>query len=490
MIATLGILAIAAHHGGEAALLAVVAVPVALGMVGIVLAKLFCRPRSRARSQARWTWWHTLWFLIFASALVFRIRSVNQIDTNPLDAWALYRVGLELIVGGILLIRLALRRPPWLGGMFRGFVGMLTLFSLVCLASSVWSVFPAWTFYKSCEYLLDLALLAAILETVSSPETYESLFNWTWAFYGTLLLSAWLDVAIWPKLALYPSGFKIGVLGVRLTGVLPAVSADDVGVYAAILGLVALCRLLPIDGERRARAWYLLLLTASMVTMVLSQTRAAIAGFLFGLFLLVVFSKRLRLGAASLLLLVPMVLITPIGGALWTYLKRGENANQISTLSSRLVWWSFAWHKFMQRPLLGFGAYAAGRFAVLAKMGMGYTSSLHSDFLGVIVGTGIWGLIPFLAALLGIWWFLTRFLRRSRTKGREQQLAYEAITVLGVLSLNSLFLPMLTWQASLYFLVIVGYAEFLRRRQAAVSVLNVRARQILYPGVTLHDATP
>lgn len=488
MIASLGIIAVAMRHGTVAAFLTIVAVAAAMVAIGIVLPRFFYRARSGAHSSSRWTWWHTLWFLVFASALVFRIRNVNQIDTNPLDAWALYRVALELIVGAVLFTRLALRHPPWLSSMFRGFLGALTVFSLVCLASSVWSVFPAWTFYKSCEYLLGLALLAAILETVSSSVTYESLFNWTWAFYGGLLVSAWLDVAIWPQLALYPSGFKIGVLGVRLTGVIPAVSADDVGVYAAILALVALCRLLPVDGEKRSRGWYLSLMTASVVTMVLSQTRAAIAGFLFGLFLLLAFSKRLRMGTALLLLLAPVLLITSVGGALWSYLERGENAQQISTLSSRLVWWSFAWHKFMHRPLLGFGAYAAGRFAVLAKIGMGDTSSLHSDLLGIIVGTGVWGLIPFLAALIGIWWFLTHYLRHSKTMGREQQLAYEAIAVLGVLSLNSLFLPMLTWQASLYFLVIVGYAEFLRRRHAEMSVLNHRPLKVLYREPSLHDA--
>jgi hypothetical protein len=101
----------------------------------------------------------------------------------------------------------------------------------------------------------------------------------------------------------------------------------------------------------------------------------------------------------------------------------------------------------------------------MAKLGMGETSSLHSDYMGVIVGTSIWGLIPLLVAIVGTWWFFTRYLRGSSGTPAERQLAYEAIAVFALLSINSLLVPMFTWQAPLYFLVILGYAEFLRRRR-------------------------
>ena len=119
---------------------------------------------------------------------MFRIRGVDQIQQNPVDAWALYRIGLEFIVTMALLIRLALRRTPWLGSMFRGYVGVLAAFGVIELASSVWSVYPAWTFYKACEYLMDIALLGAVLATVQSVKAYRDLFNWTWMLYGLLLV--------------------------------------------------------------------------------------------------------------------------------------------------------------------------------------------------------------------------------------------------------------------------------------------------------------
>ncbi len=463
LVATVGIVGLAERYSGEMAILLILAVPAVLLLVGAGLSGALRRVRVLA---VRLTWWHILWALIFASALVFRQRSVSQIETNLLDAWAIYRVSLDLIVGVILFTRLALRRPPFGGSMFQGFLGAMTVFAFVCMVSSVWSVFPAWTLFKSVEYLLSLALLAAILETAKSVQDFKSLFNWTWVLYGLLLVSVWIGAILWPQPALHPIGLpRDALLGVRLSGVFPNQSAEGVGVFGAMLGLICLCRLLPLGRDRRGSVWYFPVLAASIITMILSQTRVAVGGFLLGAFLILFLSKRLRLGTVMTFIVGPVLLLTGVGSVVWAFLKRGEDYQALTTLSSRIVWWTFAWHKFLERPLTGYGAYAGERFAVMAKLGMGTTSSLHSDYLGILIGTSIWGLIPFLAALIGIWWFLIVNFRRHSGTGPERQLAYEAIAVLALLSVNSLLVPMFSWQAPLYFLVILGYAEFLRRRQ-------------------------
>lgn len=472
VLSTVGIIAIMERYGVGSSILVLLLLPVGVLLLGIGLVGGLTRVRSLV---SRLTWWHVLWALIFASALVFRQRSVNQIDSNPLDAWALYRVSLDLIVGTILFTRLALRRPPFWGSMFRGFLGIMTLFAVICIVSTVWSVYPAWTLFKSLEYLMALALLAAILETVRSVKDFKSLFNWTWALYGFLLLTVWAGAILWPQDALYPIGLpKDALMGVRLSGVMPNQSSEGVGIFAAMIGLICLCRLFPLGRGGRGSRWYFPILGASIVTMILSQTRMAIGGFLLGVFLILFLSRRLRVGAVMTFFVGPLLLLTGVGSVLWAFLKRGESYHALSTLSSRVVWWTFAWEKFLERPLTGFGAYAGGRFAVMAQLGMGTTSSLHSDYLGVLIGTSIWGMIPFLAALIGLWWYLISFLRRSNGAGPERQLAYEAVAVFALLTINSLLVPMFSWQAPLYFLVILGYAEFLRRRRLRESPRSVR----------------
>lgn len=464
---TAGVLGVASHfHSGDAVALglALLGLPV---LVVAIAALCYAVNNALAFVSSSIKWWHVLWLLTFVSALVFRVRNASDISSDPLDGWAIFRIAMDMVVAFVLLGRLALRRTHWLGSMVRGALGALTVYGLVCLASTAWSVFPSWTLYKSFEYLVDIALLAAILESLDSTDEYRNLFNWTWALYALLLLSVWIGAIIWPQEALYGADLPGAVMTLRLGGVMPAMSANDVGTYAAILGLLCLARLFPISEEGFYKPWYALLLVSSLVTMVLSQTRTAMAGFVLGGFVIMVFSKRGKLGALLTFIVGPIVAVSTMGGLIWAFLARGQSEDQMANLSSRAQWWAFAWQTYLERPLTGLGAYAAGRFAVMAKMGMGGTSSMHSDYLETIVGTGIWGIIPLIAALAVTWWLLLRYIRDSSMDPQDRQLAYEGLAILALITFRSVFSDMLTWHPPLYFLAILGCVEFLRRRREA-----------------------
>ncbi len=429
----------------------------------------FCQWISHARAFIpTLKWWHWLWALTIVSAMVFRRRTVAEITSEPLDAWAVFRVAVDMIVGFVLLGRLALRRTHWLGSMFRGVVAALSIYGLVCLASTAWSVYPSWTLFKSWEYLLDVALLAAVLETLNTVDQYRNFFNWTWALYGLLLLSVWKDVLLWPKEALYQETLMQGAaLGVRLSGVIPAASSNDVATFSSILAVLCLARLFPASIEEQGnKVWYSLLLLVSMVSLVMSQTRAALVGVLFAGFFIMLYSQRGKMGALLTFIVAPAVALATMGGLIWSFLARGQSGAQLDTLSNRTEWWGLAWHTYLQQPLTGFGAYAAGRFAVLAKAGFGGTGTMHSDYLEVIVGTGVWGLIPLLVALAATWWLLLRFVRDS-SDPQERQLAHEALAILALISLRSITNNMMTIHPPLPFLALLGYAEFIRRRRKA-----------------------
>src|SRR4029077_9164065 len=126
--------------------------------------------------------------------------------------------------------------------------------------------------------------------------------------------------------------------------------------------------------------------------------------------------------------------------------------------------WGLAWQKFLEHPLLGYGAYAGGRFAVLAGNKVD-VSTLHSDFAELMVGTGLLGVILAVIVLLGTWWALFGAFRNSSLETSERQLVIEAIGVFGVISTRSVFTSNLFSHPPLMFLAILGYAEFLRRRR-------------------------
>jgi O-antigen ligase len=409
--------------------------------------------------RARLAWWHGLWLLLFLSELTFRVRTSEAIKEASVDTWAAYRISLVGIVAFALGVRLVLRQTAWIGSLFRGLPGVLSAYALICVASTAWSVYPSWTLYKSLEYWVDVALIAAILTTVASAEIYKTLYDWTWGLYILLLVSVWAGVLVWPTEALQPSR---GVIGTSLTGVVPAVASNGVGETGAVLAIVALARLLSSSGNERNRALYSLLLLAGLVTLVLSQTRSAIIGFLLGVALLLLFTRRAALLVSAILASLA-VLAYSAWGLLGEYFLRGQDPAQFASLSGRVGWWEFGWHEFLKNPLTGLGAYTA-RFEVLAKLGESETSTIHNTYVEVIVGTSFWGLVPVLVALFATWWVLVRCLRNYLPSSRERGMALEAVAVLAVVSVRSLFSTHLIAHPSLSFLLIVGYAEFLRRQ--------------------------
>ncbi len=435
-----------------------IGIPV-MGMLLPVAVRQATRLFSSLRPKL--SWWHGLWLLLFLSGLLFRIRTDTEIEESVLDPWAAYRVALVGATAAVLAGRLFLRKTAWIGSILRGSVGVMATYCGLCLASTLWSTHPAWTLYKSLEYSVDIALIAAILVAAPSVLAYKSLFDWTYLLFGLLLTSVWVGAVLSPSQALIPSS---GLLPVQLCGVIPVIHANGVGQIGALLAIVAVSRLLSRECERHSRALLSVLLGIGAATMILAQTRSAIIGFLFGLTLVLYFSKRLGviafLGIAALLL----TSLTGVGTFVQEYLHRGQSTQMVESLSGRIVWWEFGWDQFLKQPWIGLGAYTA-RFEVLAKLGEMETSSIHNTYLEALLNVGIFGLIPVIAAMVGIWYQITRTLRRYRCESPEHQLALEAVGMLSVLTVRSFFTTGIIWHPSLFFLLILGYAEFLRRRR-------------------------
>jgi len=435
---------------------AAVAIPVAVAAAPQALSN------ARAFPQLL-TNWGVLWLLMYVSELVFRIRNAEAAKTNPLDLYAITRMGPELIISFMLMLYLGTRRLAWPKSLFRGVIGFLAMYATVCTISTFWSVYPSWTLYKSVELLLDVALMAAILASFSTWKEYRDLFNLTCGIFGITALWTWAGVTIFGSAAWDPLG--------RLIGVVPITSPNALGEAGAILIVVAIARLMPIGVRTTERAWYLAVLVFGAVTLIAAKTRNDIAACAFGVIVVLFFSRSVRQALALAALGGIVLSFTNAGRFLWNFLLRGQTQSELYSLTGRLDWWSYAWQQFQKHPWTGLGAYAGGRFVVLGRLGFGDTGSLHSDYIEALLGTSLWGLIPLLLALFGTWWLLTRFVRRSDSAPGERQLALECLGVLGILTVHSVFNIELIWHAPMPFLLVLGYAEFLRRRHQAVPQL-------------------
>ncbi len=159
-----------------------------------------------------------------------------------------------------------------------------------------------------------------------------------------------------------------------------------------------------------------------------------------------------------------MIIITGFGQFIFDYLKRGQSANEMASFSGRLEWWEVAMRQFANYPFTGLGMWAAARFGVLAKLGFTQTATIHSDWVEIIVGIGVWGVITVVILLLMAWWVLVRTTINQNITSEYRQLAYEGMAVLSVMTARMAFGTDLSLHPPCHFFVVLGAAEFLRRK--------------------------
>lgn len=419
-------------------------------------------------------WWHYLWLMIFASGLVFRVRTATNIYNAPVDSAALFRIALVFLAAFWLLGTLFTRSVHWVQSLFRGMVGCLTVFALYAAVTTVWSVYPPWSLYKACEYSVDLAALAAILVVARSVDDFKSLFDWTWTLLGLALISAYVGILIDPKDAL-EHGYSLGTLGVRLKGVYPVQGANRIGDLGAIMSVIALARWMPMEGRCRKNCFYIFLGLFGGVSLILSQTRTAMLGCAVGAFVVLWVSRRINLrslltvGSALAVVLTFIMVATPLGDTIMNFLRRGQTDAQLGSLSGRLLWWETAWDLYAKTPIgIGMGAFAAEKVPILNAIGLA-GETLHSDYMETLLGMGFWGLVPLCAALAGTWWYLMKSVHDPVRTPMERQLSLEALGVLGVLTVRTVFMDIMILHPPQHYFVIVGLAEFFRRQSLARS---------------------
>jgi O-antigen ligase len=451
------------RHKGLALLL----MPLLAAIAVFVLPTAAHAVRQGARTITRnLTWAQGLFILCFVSGIVWRVREQSDINSNLLDGFAILRVGIQTIIALVLIFRLIGFKNDWPRALFGGVIGVVAAYPLLSLISTVWSVKPAWTLYKSVEYLVDLSVLAAFIITLKSREDFERLINIAWSLLGLMLVSAWVGALIDPSDALKLDKME-GPLTGRLNGVIPQIDANSIGEWSAILAIVALGRTLYDPRKRFNTKWYWILVGFAVPTLIYSQTRAAIGGFVVAFVVLLFLSKRygtmLLLAGAGVILGGILLAATNAGTVLEAYFLRGHTTQAIADVSGRLDWWEIAIAKFWQRPWTGYGGYAGGRFVVLDSIGRKDTGDILSSWVQPLIDIGIPGFLVLLTAITTLWISLMKACRQSLADPATRRLLVEALCVMTIIQIRSFFTGNLITHDAMTFLVVLGCAEFGRR---------------------------
>jgi O-antigen ligase len=354
------------------------------------------------------------------------------------------------------------------------------LYPLLAMVSTLWSVRPSWTFYKSVEYLVDLAAVAAVIAAVRSLQEYRKLVNWTWTLLGLLVATAWLGAIFDPADALL-GGQTLGPLTVRLEGVMPSVDANSIGEICAILALVALNRMLNGPKVKQNRGWYAALFAVSLVTLFVSQTRAAMLAFVIGLALLLILLRRawlvLAFGAVSGFAVLIALSFTNFGRTFSNFLLRGQSVQSVQGLSGRMDVWQASFDAFLQRPWTGYGGFAGSRFVVLPGIAsQGSASSALSTYVDSMLDLGIWGPALLAVVVVAMVWFMFRATRGHYVRSADRPLAVEMFVVFAVILVRSVVTSNMVGHPALAFLTVVGFIEVARRQFAVAQRMEILRR--------------
>jgi O-antigen ligase len=419
--------------------------------------------------KLRFTWWQAAWLVMFMSGWSFRARSAAEISESPVDAFAAYRILCVGIVALILFLRLTLRKTNWLPSLFSGLVGIFILYPLLSLLSTVWSVNPLWTAYKSLEFSVDVSLLAAIVATLQSVTEYRRFINWTWTLLGFLIVTSWIGAFINPAQGLYGNGdpnLHAAVMSMRLFGIVPVVSSNDLAEISAILGLVSLCRIFMDEDSQRWKNRYWYVFAVACVTLIFTQTRGAFLAFLVGLVALLILTRKYLLvavgGVTSFVIIVPLLVLTKLGDQVQNFLLRGQTAEGASGMSGRLETWQASLEKVAQHPLTGYGGFGA-KFVILSKASEG--SDTLSSYIDSLLNIGVFGFLLLVVVVFLAGRSLFRSMRDFRLSQAENYLALEMFIIFIVLSIRSVESSNLVTHPMISFLTILSVAEFFRRRR-------------------------
>ena len=436
-----------------------------LGLTPLILLILLRVTRLPFRVDSL-RWVYLGWALMLAASSVWNL--TRDVRYSAEEAGADNFVRLGFLALGILLILLvgAKYRFAFLRELIFGALGIFFFFSLWGATSTLWSIAPAVTLYKSLEYGAMLVLFALTVSWirygVREPHkrliALKGIFDWNWFLVFSLLISVYLGLLIWPEVGIVPNK---SLLGFSVQGALPAISANGVGQLAAIMAIVALVRVLL---QPKTRLIYAPLLAFSMVTMVLAQSRSPILGFVLAVIVVLLVSRRF--GALAIVASLVGATVLIYSQTIFEFLRRGQSDQELMTLTGRTGFWESSLQAVSESPLTGYGAYAGGRYVVHGPVTSGDgPTTVHSLWIEVLVDTGLVGLLLVLVGLIATWLWMFKLRSEAASTPVSRLLWFEGLGVLTVMSVRSVFSVPLVWSTNvLIFGLLLVFISVMRRQ--------------------------
>lgn len=338
-------------------------------------------------------------FVFVLGTFTWRSRTAAQLSDSPLDTAATVRVAADMLALGLAAVVLLQKQPQRTRGfspalVFAFYIGAVAL-------SAVAAVAPRLVAFRVFDLAVCLLVAVAVTRSHSFDQVVTLVVRILYVLVGSLVVSA----AVAPALAFPESS---GLLPFRLEGVYPSLAANSVGLIGVLLFCVGLA-----DGRRVAFG-------LGVALVLLSQYRTGYAAVGAALVVYLLASGRISKRVAAVIA-VPGAVVLVRSDFFHDVWARGEIASRSAeTLSGRLEFWSAAVDVAARSPWIGTGLTSGTRYEVLARIGHDTTSTIHSTWVEIYVGTGYLGV---LAAGLFV-------ARAAWVSGRARHLTLVPLTVL------------------------------------------------------------
>ncbi|MFK7780480.1 MAG: O-antigen ligase family protein [Candidatus Gracilibacteria bacterium] len=420
---------------------------------------------TETSEQLSWNYYIPL-YLIFISLLLFTTRDFNQTQQSAIGLSNIHKIiSVPLAIVMVLyyfLQKLKFRKLP-----IPLFFYILFIFTAVIgsLLTSNWLVY---SLYKLLEVVAVLMTINYFWDlSYNNKKILKNIYELTIKFYKLLIIVSLLGAIIYPKIAIRPpSLYQEAYLPFQLFGSIIAINANSLGMIGAVVFYISF-----ISFSKEKTGVGLLWLILSLIIVIFAQSRTSVIGLILVISLFLFIHSNTNIIKKILIIMMSIFVFSMSINTLVSYLERGYSVKHMEKLSGRSQWWEYAWNYFnhsdIYYQLFGGGFGEASR-EILAKMGHPDASTLHSDYMDSLVGSGYIGFSFFVLMNLSVIFMLLK----NFAIIKKDFFLLELTGVIVLLLIRSFTGPTLVTNnffLILYFILITNFVFYIKRKKAEIN---------------------
>src|SRR5712691_6837844 len=347
---------------------------------------------------------YLVWAWMLTTFANFRVRSVIELASgDTFDGQVLFQIGSWLCFGVIAAWAVLrgrangslVRRGPlaW----YAGFIG-------VALISAAYSPLPELTAFTALQHAIALVLVISLGERLHDVFPFVLMYmlvNWCVVILGAVHVNfglAWITPPelsqVWTDHEEWRFGSAFG--------------------HPSQLGIVAATAAFMLTRRPKKAIGRGLMMMLTVLTLLATISRTAIAGFVTALLFFAAKKRLVLVLCLSGSLCTLAILVEPSRDVILSYVARGQNADDIASLTGRVPVFEDAISRAQVHWMFGQG-FLSSRVLLLNDLGDGNgTVHPHNMFLAAITGMGIGGAVLALGSLISLFAAATKLLRLAR----------------------------------------------------------------------------